>query len=131
MKMLNAIWSDGIVTHKVEVTSESDALALFNKIDRACEYSPCMVEFFDDRGLAFAIGGGRELSVITFQESLDPPYYISSSGGCDDETIDFNYGNEVTEYSQANAIPKKLAVAALRQFFADHKMPTNIAWENL
>lgn len=89
-----------------------------------------MVEFWDERGRALAIGAGLSRSAATFQFNLDPPYYVSK-GETSGEGLDFIYGNEPTEYGGENVISVSSALACLRDFFSSADLPASIAWEEV
>lgn len=131
MKTLHVVWTSRNATNQIDVSSAEEAICLYEKIDEMCRCEPCMVEFFDDAGLSFSIGAGHAESVVTFQHSLDPPYYISKGKDFGDQVIEFNYGNETTEYMKKNAIPKGEALTSLKLFLVNRDLPSNLIWERL
>jgi hypothetical protein len=91
-----------------------------------------MVEFFDpNTGLSLAVGVAGTESVVTFQQSLDPPYFISLGDPSRTDVVNFVYGNENSEYLGRNAIPMNEAESALIAFVRDRIKPANLAWERL
>ncbi len=128
MTRFNYCWTTIRETHEGIVDDFEQAIAVFETAQRAESSAPPMVEYWDDRGRALAIGAGLTESVATFQFTLDPPYYGSKgtdSGG----VVDYIYGNEPTEFLRENVIPVSSALACLRDFFSSTELPPSNAWE--
>ena len=70
-------------------------------------------------------------TVVTFQESLDPPYYISQGGVRDEGVTSFCYGNEETEYLNQNRVPFLSGLDALLFFVLHRSRPPGLEWECL
>lgn len=69
---------------------------------------PTMIEFSEtETGRSLAVGLGRKHTVVTYQESLDPPYYISLGDLNCEGVTSFWYAGEETEYLLQNAIPAR------------------------
>ncbi len=56
-------------------------MLLFKEVDASSRDHPTMLEFENANGGAIAIGAGRDVTVITAQHSLDPPYSTSQATG--------------------------------------------------
>ncbi len=71
------------------------------------------------------------MSVLTFQKSLDPPYFISL-GDVGREGVEwFCYAGERTEYLASNLISLDVAMAALKHFVDFRTKPECVEWEQL
>jgi hypothetical protein len=90
-----------------------------------------MVEFFDSSGRSIAIGVGRRQTVVTYQDSLDPPYYISQGDSGNEVPVTFQYGGEETEYLGQNIVDLHPAMNALQDFFGSSSLYAGIEWERL
>lgn len=90
-------WSDFEFTTEKTVSLSNDAISLVKNISQS-DHIPTMVEFFNDFGVSFCIGIGRDKTVLTYQNSNDPPYYISSGNKNAEGTEWFCYGQEESEY---------------------------------
>jgi hypothetical protein len=122
------VWTTSSESHEGQVSSFRDAMDVLVQAAK----SPTMVEFFDsDTGMAIALGVGAGLVVVTFQETNDPPYYISLGESNAGEVLEFVYGNEPTEYLARNAVLPAAAEVALEWFFTNGTRPPNLAWERL
>ena len=90
------------------------------------------MEFFSpDSGQSLALGIGLNSTVVTYQESLDPPYFISLG---DKEALGtewFRYGGEETEYLARNLVSTNKGMDALKQFVINRMQPGNLEWERL
>jgi Immunity protein Imm1 len=114
---------------EINTWEESDAM-----IKRATsqEETPFLIEFFSpDSGQSLGLGIGRELTVVTYQDSLDPPYFISLGNKESFGTEWFCYGKEQTEYLARNLVPMNQGLAALKHFVLSRTQPGNLVWERL
>jgi len=93
---------------------------------------PTIIEFWDnDTKRALGMGLGRKTTILTYQDSLDPPYYISLGNAKAEGTFWFCYGQEESEYSLSNEVEYKKGLEAIKLFFEKTGRPNNISWEKL
>jgi hypothetical protein len=129
---LSVVWSDFAKYYERTVSSAEEASNLARDLQRANTNPPAIVEFFEPQsGKAFSIGVGRTDTVVMFQESLDPPYYISLGCSRDDGITSFCAGNEDTEFLNQNVVPFAAGVDALISFVRSRERPSNVEWECL
>jgi hypothetical protein len=115
---------------ETEVDDPDEAVALFRAIDEDPTVGPVLVEYYIPEHESLSVGAGRELSVLNFQNSLDPPYF-TSLGNAGNENLDFSYGGQFSEYPGKSAVPKAHAIVALREFVVSRTKPTSVEWEEL
>ena len=128
---VTATWSNFTSTNETDVSSYEEAKKLITSIE-AEESPPFLIEFyFRASKRSIGIGIGRNLAVVTYQQSLDPPYYISLGNTAADGVDWFCYGEERTEYLSSNMVSIESAYRALREFFSSNVMPTTPNWERL
>jgi hypothetical protein len=73
--------------------------------------------------------GLDEPSVATFQDGVDPPYFVSlGSPSLGRSPFVYSLQGHWTEFAPEAAIPLDDALQALRAFFASGEQPTNIQW---
>jgi hypothetical protein len=126
-----AYWSDWAASYEREVNSAEDAMLLLQEIQRSLRV-PTMVEFAEQgSGRSCAIGLGREFTVITYQHSLDPPYFISRGNNGAIGQVWFCYGQERTEYTSRNVVSLLSGWSIVRSFFDAPGRPDGIEWEML
>ena len=77
------------------------------------------------------VGLGRAQTVLTYQESADPPYYISLGRPDADGEEWFCYGQERTEYLARNLVPNDVIAPTVKMFVTEPSRPTTVAWEKL
>lgn len=77
------------------------------------------------------IGLGRAQTVLTYQESADPPYYISLGRLDADGEEWFCYGQERTEYLARNLVPSEIIGPTIKMFVTEPFRPTTVMWEQL
>jgi len=129
---LSVVWSDFQRYYERVVNDLEDASELIEELREMNIDPPAMVEFFEPRsGKALAIGVGRIDTVLTYQESLDPPYYISQGPVCNDGIVSFCYGNEDTEFLNQNRVPFQPGLDALLFFVLHRSKPPSLEWECL
>jgi uncharacterized protein (DUF736 family) len=129
-----AHWSNLNESFEQVVDGKEPALRLVDHLHKARDpAAPPLVEFRDDStGLAFGIGVGREVSVATYQQSDDPPYFIGLGDRDASGTTWFCYGTQHSEYLASNLVAPDLARQALAEFFdRNGERPSAVEWEQL
>jgi hypothetical protein len=126
---LTARWTEEEVVRERKVSDVAGAMSLFNELD---DSGNTMVEFENGDGGAIAIGAGRDVTVITTQHSVDPPYFTSQAKGApaDDEYV-FLYAGENTPYPGSSVVAKKDGVRALEHFLRSGELDPDLDWEKL
>jgi hypothetical protein len=118
------------VNSYVEVAEE--ALALLERVHRQADReAPPLLEFRAEGGCALGVGLGREVSVVTYQRSLEPPYFISL-GSVARESTWFCYASRYSEYIASNLVSIDVAKRAVSDFFESEGGRSNqLEWEEL
>lgn len=130
---LQARWThEGRVEQRM-IQNREDGMAIFSEVHTTDADAPTMVEYSDDRvGRAFAVGAGRSDTVLTFQASADPPYFVSRGNSRPStEEIWFLYAGENTPYPGSQAVPIEIGVTSLAYFLDTGDRPQGIDWEQL
>ena len=128
---LTVEWTTWDDSERTEITSWEEAEIFLNRLATRLQL-PCLIEFYAARtGQSFGLGVGREETVATYQDSLDPPYFISLGDAGRSGIEWFCYGNERTEYLAINLIHINLGKAALKEFIESRIRPNIISWEAL
>jgi hypothetical protein len=129
---LTARWTEQEEVRERKVNEFAEAMSLFREVDASSRDHPTMVEFENANGGAIAIGAGRDVTVITAQHSLDPPYFTSQAkGASDDDEYLFLYAGENTPYPGSSVVPKKDGVRALEHFLRSGQLDPDLEWEQL
>lgn len=83
-------------------------------------------------GSQLGIGLGRDLSVLTFDETdAEGPYFVSIGKYKSDAPISFSLEDEDTEFSIDNAVEIEDAREAARLYVETGKRPDNIKWKEV
>lgn len=70
--------------------------------------------------------------MLSYQESLDPPYYSSRGDSDADEPSEaFAYGGHESEFRTRNLIDKTAAVLALQEYLQTGRRPELVPWEEV
>lgn len=78
---------------------------------------------------SLGIGLGRATSVASFNgPDGNPPYYVSSGNGSDEDELVFYYQGTWTEFAPGSAVPVEDARAAMTSFFGSGQLPGEISW---
>ena len=126
-----ATWSDGKKIHEEEISTYDELMDLVDSIGARPETATLLEVYEPKTRRAIGIGIGRDRTVLTYQDSLDPPYYISL-GEVPQGNIDtFLYGNEPTEYLSSNLVSLTQGFGVLREFFDTNDRPKTCSWERL
>jgi hypothetical protein len=129
---LIAEWECRGACRSVSISTAGEAIDLFLGIIKERLMPPAILEVYDPAsGLSLGVGVDQLKSIVTFQEGVDPPYYIGLGSGDSRETIEFAYGGELSEYLGRNVVSSDVAIEALRRFVSERKMPDNLNWEEL
>jgi hypothetical protein len=125
-----AYWSDFESPYSREINTAAQAAELIDEL-KSSVTTPTLVTFRDDpAGLAFGYAVGREKTVLTFQHSNDPPYYVSL-GSNDGDVEWFCSATQYSEFLHRNLIDHDDARRALREFFNTRELPSAVKWERL
>ena len=117
---------------KRAIASPSEGLALFDRVSGAVSLAPTMMAFSpagSDEELA--IGVGQALSILTFQGSLDPPYYRSRGEADSQGDLWFIYAKENTRFPARDSVPIASARDALNEYLSTRTLPTVITWDEV
>jgi Immunity protein Imm1 len=131
MKPLTVEWTTWNNVERADINTWEEANAL---IERAASQSgpPSIMEFFSpDSGQSLGLGIGRKSTVVTYQDSLDPPYFVSLGDKDALGTEWFRYGGEETEYLARNLVSMNKGMDALKQFVINRMQPGSFDWERL
>ncbi|HEX4212306.1 MAG TPA: Imm1 family immunity protein [Candidatus Dormibacteraeota bacterium] len=126
--MLTAEW-DG----KSEVVAdEGELFALLDRISRESREAPLLVDLVSPDGAVLSIGVGAPVTVLSFSQSPDGPYY-SSRGQveADEPSVWFSYNGAPTEFQRHKAIDADLAMRAASAFLSTGQRSSLVDWERV
>lgn len=130
---MKATWSEGERVREADVCDLSAALGLVRAAEEnACE--PTVIEFWDEKtGAAISVlVAFPGATVITFQDTLDPPYFISSGTALPGSgVVAVRHNGEIIEYLRKNFVPPGVITSTLRGFWTNRNKPHGIEWEQL
>lgn len=131
MGTLRATWSNRSRTFNVAIEDWGQARALVDRILSA-DGPPALLELVqDDTGRALGVGLGRDKTVITYQDSLDPPYFVSLGNRNATTSVWYWYGDEETEYAPWNVVDSEVILPTLEAFVTTAGRPETVDWEQL
>jgi hypothetical protein len=119
---------------EIEVGTEADLDTLLDRLDEeAAASKPTIVRVEASNGATLGIGLGRSQSVLSFEASLDPPYFLSAAEeqAGEEPFLVFFYDGHWTEFPRRAAIPIQLAREAVREFARTARRPTVLEWEEV
>ena len=130
---LIARWTEDDEVQEEAVPDVASALDLYRRIDAASRKSdPTMVEFDSSPGPSIAVGAGRDVTVITAQDSDDPPYFTTMARRqLTPQDLMFMYAGENTPYPAHSMVPKADGVRALERFLRSGELDPDLEWEQL
>jgi hypothetical protein len=123
-------WVEGGALRERTISSATDGLALFDRVHLIAAVDPTMVAY-NPVGTSeeFCIGAGRDLTVLTYQRSLDPPYFASRGDDAAHGLVSFLYAGEPSEFLLNSAVPVEHARRALTEYLGSRRLPTSIRWD--
>jgi hypothetical protein len=92
---------------------------------------PSIAVVVSPSGKNISLGLGRELTVVEYQASADPPYYASIGDEAARGLVTFDYGGEETEIERRHLVPIKAARRAIAEFLKSDERPGNLKWEEV
>ena len=127
---ITAAWSDSAQSREVSVATVDEIRKLIQSIVQ--QGTPVLLQLYDKGvGAELGVGLGREVAVITYQRSLEPPYFISLGDPTGQGTTWFHHGGEPTEYLARNLVRADLVWPTVEAFIATLARPETIRWESL
>jgi Immunity protein Imm1 len=130
-EVMTAEWTSFSECFSKSILSVCEAFDLLEKLKKKTE-PPFILEFYDPVSRrALGIGIGRNHTVFTYQDSLDPPYYISQGGDASCDLDWYCYGQEKTEYLSRNLVSPSIIPNVLEEFLTKNTRPQGVAWEKL
>jgi Immunity protein Imm1 len=114
-----------------EVDGEHDLQQILDGIERDAP-EPVVAELVAAGGARLGIGLGGPRSVLAFNPSSEPPYFMSvgNAGSADQDAIFYLHGHW-TEFPMTALVPKAAAREAALQFMRTGDRPDNVVWEEV
>jgi len=134
MNLWKIVWTGPDVAHVQCVPTGDAVLDLVKRLHATERDVPPVVEIMKlpGEGPSLSIAVGHEETVLTFEDTLDPPYYISLGETTRDGIGPlFIHGGQGVDHSARNLIPWDLGLEALLQFLTTGKRPCVVNWEEL
>jgi hypothetical protein len=128
------VWTDPEVAHVACVPTGDAVLEWVKRLHATERDVPPVVEIMKlpGEGPSLSIAVGHEETVLTFEETLDPPYYISLGETTRDGIGPlFIHGGQGVDHAARNLVAWDLGLEALLQFLTTGKRPCAIDWEQL
>lgn len=125
-----ARWTDqAAVGFERVVGDPAVGINLFHEIDQTGE--PIVISYESDDGASLVTAVGRNLSVLSFSASSDPPYYASLGDPTRRASEHWFFGGSYTEIPPRNLIAKAKAIEATAEFCRSGTRPTVVDWEEV
>lgn len=128
------VWTSPEVAHVVCVPSGDAVLELVKRLHATERDLRPVVEVLKlpSESPSLSIAVGHEETVLTFEETSNPPYYISLGEPTRDGMSPlFIHGGQGIDHLARNLVPWDLGLEALVQFLTTEKRPCAIDWERL
>lgn len=123
-------WSDYDQEYEAEVSTAEQALGVLQSAQTSGDYAP-LVQFALSPTGPFLAVSASDPAVVTFEESLDPPYFVSVGDPSRMGFVRFVYGCQESEMSDRHLVPLADGKEALRQFVSTERRPSVLVWEEV
>jgi hypothetical protein len=126
-----AVWSDAREEHERRFANRTDLLEWLGSFPRTqpgtvVEVMPASAE----RSMSIALGGDE--TVLTYEETAEPPYWISLGDRSRAGTTPlYVHGGQGIDHLARNLVPLRIGLAALGAFLEGGHRPSWIDWEKL
>lgn len=130
----SVVWCDGVEVYERKGLDSQAVLGLILQIHENATTPKPVVEVFsiEDKQPSISIAMGGLEAVVTFESSIEPPYYISlGDSQRKGVTEPFYHGNQVIEHLASNLVPWESARRVLEEFLRSQKRSSCIQWEQL
>ena len=127
---LQVLWWVGQTCIEHTAQDASRVLELFDQVIVSGSLPTMFQTWRQPNGPTLTIGIGRPRTVMCFEASLDPPYFVSKGDPTCAGIMEFMYGGELTEYGEENAVSFDSARPALIEFLESGERPACVDWES-
>lgn len=94
------------------------------------EWPPIVMFAWSDNGPFLGVSVGEE-AVLTYDTSLDPPYYVSVGDPHAPGLTCVIYGRQESEFERRALVPSTTAETAIRMFLSSRERPDVLEWEDV
>lgn len=92
---------------------------------------PILVELIRPDGASLAMGVGESITVLSYNPSADPPYFVSIGDEESPGTVWFGYFGAESEFSLADAVTVESGREAMKSFLHSGRPPTEVGWQEV
>jgi hypothetical protein len=134
MNEWKVVWTDRHGVHESILCGEDGVLDYLADVHSREKVLRPVVEILkrpsDSPSLSIVLGGDE--TVVTYEESSDPPYFISI-GDSERPGVSppFFHGGQVIEHLAKNLVPFASALRAVSAFLKEGGKPATLSWERL
>jgi hypothetical protein len=114
-----------------EAASPEQVELVLDRLTVDAEGHPFIAVVVSSSGKNISLGLGRELTVVEYQASADPPYYASVGDEAARGVTTFKFDGEETEIEQRHLVPIEAARRAVAEFVRSDARPIGLRWEEV
>ena len=128
------VWTDRRGVHEIILCGQDRVLDYLADVHSRERSLRPVVEILkrpsDSPSLSIVVGGDE--TVVTYEGSIDPPYFISI-GDSERQGLSqpFFHGRQGVEHLAKNLVPFASALRAVSEFLEEGGRPTALSWERL
>lgn len=120
-------WSDYDNEYEAEVATPAEALEVLRSVPTTTDYAPLVLFSATPNGPFLAVSAS-DPAIVTFDESLDPPYLVSLGDADRDDLVTLIYGCQESEMPARHLVSLADAEAAVSDFIVTERRPTGLLW---
>lgn len=121
-------WSNYDNEYEAQVATPSEALKLLRAVPATPGYDP-IVTFSATPNGPFLGVSASDPAVVTFEEGLDPPYFVSVGEAGREDLVTLIYGRQESEMPARHLVSRADAESAVSEFLATGRRPAGLVWE--
>jgi len=116
---------------KAELTSPEQVEDMLDRLTAKATDRPMIAVVLSPSGKSLSLGLGRNLSVVEYQMTADPPYFASVGNPSAHGLLTYEYSGEETEFEMRHAVPIEAARRAVAEFLKSDERPVSLNWEEV
>ena len=128
------VWTDFNEVHETVFRNREKALEYLSLVHgQERRLRPVIEILSEPTGFpSFSLAVGGDESVLTFEHSIDPPYFISlgDAAGTGPSPL-FFHGGQGVDHLARNLVPFAAAIEAAEEFLTTGERPKCVDWEQL
>ncbi len=121
-------WADGKRNEDWLVTEIQEIERIVSQLAKQHDAPMLLFMWEDGTARELSVGLGRERTRFTYQDSRDPPHYVSAGDPNAEGEESFWVGDEPTSFAATELVANELIIPTIRCFVEQPGRPPTVDW---